>query len=84
MIELSLESQHETNIAKLVNEFGQDKELEIDKLYRKECELLKKEAKITTFVPLLAYKHTRDILRIEYDPSFSEKQVRKYEKHHNP
>lgn len=58
-----LDSAHENSLDRLVQEFGPDKEMSIRAVYREERLKLEKDAKVTSFIPILACKATREAIK---------------------
>lgn len=76
----SLEGSHRSSIDKLVEEFGTEEKEEIKMIYSKQKDILEKDAKIKNFVPVFAYKITRQILRAEHEDKYLKKQAKKLNK----
>ncbi len=74
------EGAHGTSIAKLVEEFGQENEEEITKVYQGIRAILEKDAKIIDYVPIFAYRQVKQILRAQYEEGYLEKKVKKTRK----
>jgi hypothetical protein len=74
------ESTHANNILTLVNEFGQDKEEEIRRLYLDQKTLLEKDARIIEFLPIFTYKLVRETLKAQYVEGYLEKKIHILEK----
>jgi hypothetical protein len=63
MKENNVESSHENSLEKLSQEFGPDNEMSIRAVYREERLKLEKDARVTSFIPILACKATREAIK---------------------
>ncbi|OYT41252.1 MAG: hypothetical protein B6U86_02760 [Candidatus Altiarchaeales archaeon ex4484_43] len=61
-----IESVHRTNIRRLIDEFGEDHESEIMRLYNTQREAEERSARITYFIPIFVYRTVREVLRKRY------------------
>ena len=67
------ERTHRDNIETLVRDFGKDKADEIRRVYGEQRKILEDSAKITDFIPVLAYSLTRQVLRARYEEGYAER-----------
>ncbi|RLI91090.1 MAG: hypothetical protein DRO89_04645 [Candidatus Altiarchaeales archaeon] len=67
MVKLNvIESAHRTNIRRLIDEFGEDYESEIMRLYNTQRKVEERSARITDFIPIFVYRTVREVLRKRY------------------
>jgi hypothetical protein len=57
-----VESSHENSLEKLFQEFGLDNERSIRTVYQEERKRLEKDARVTSFIPILACNATREAI----------------------
>jgi hypothetical protein len=58
-----VDSAHENSIDRLIQEFGPDNKMSIRTVYREERLKLEKDARVTSFIPILACKAAREAIK---------------------
>ena len=76
------EESHKRSIDTLVREFGSENRAHIERVYLGERELLEKEAKIKKYLPIIAYKTTRQILRAEFEKGYAKEKAKEFKHRH--
>ena len=76
------QKSHEGSIENLINEFGRKREPEIRRIYNEEREIMERRPKFADYLPIFVHKITRQILRVEFEEGYLEKQVKKVDKKH--